>query len=75
MDLAKGRKTWVTRYMVVHLALNSGLRVSELAKLKIEDLKLTGKDNFLIVQKGKASKNGPNKKRDVYLDKTVDYLG
>jgi integrase len=61
--------------MVVHLALNSGLRVSKLAKLKIEDLKLTGKDNFLIVQKDKGSKNGLNKKRDVYLDKTVDYLG
>jgi len=40
-------------------------------KLKIEDLKLTGKDNYLIVQKGKGSKNGPNKKRDVYLDKEI----
>ncbi len=70
VDLVKGRKTWVTRYMLVHLALNSGLRVSELARLKIDDLHLTGKDHYLIVQKGKGGKKGP-KKRDVYLDKKI----
>jgi integrase len=74
VDLAKGRQTWVTRYMLVHLALHSGLRVSELAGLTIGDLHLNGKDVYLIVQKGKGSR-----KRDVYLDKQVvahlkDYL-
>jgi len=29
VDSYKGRKTWVTRYMLVHLALYSGLRVSD----------------------------------------------
>jgi site-specific recombinase XerD len=74
LDLMKGRKTWVTRHLLVHLALNSGLRVSEIAKLKIRDLHLNGKDNYLIVQSGKRGK-----KRDVYLDRDLakhlkDYL-
>ena len=43
IDTIKGRKTWVTRYMLVHLALNSGLRVSEIAALTIGDLHLTGR--------------------------------
>lgn len=57
------RTTWVTRYMLVHLALHSGLRVSEMASLKVGDLHFNGKDNYLIVQCGKRGK-----KRDVYLD-------
>ncbi|MDP2045110.1 MAG: hypothetical protein Q8L00_02740, partial [Deltaproteobacteria bacterium] len=35
LDLLKGRQTWVTRHMLVALALRSGLRVSEIAALKI----------------------------------------
>lgn len=66
LDLLKGRSTWVTRYMLVHLALSSGLRVSEIAALKIEDLFLNGKENFLIVRNGKG-----DKKRDVYLDSEI----
>lgn len=62
VDTVKGRTTWVTRFMLVHLALNSGLRVSEIASLTIGDLKLTGKDHYLTV----VGKGG--KKRDVYLD-------
>ena len=31
VDTDENRRTWVTRYMVVHLAVNSGLRVSEIA--------------------------------------------
>ena len=62
VDSVKGRTTWITRHMLVHLALNSGLRVSEIASLTIGDLKLTGKDHYLTVI-GKGSK-----KRDVYLD-------
>ncbi len=65
-DLIEGRKTWITRYMLIHLALNTGLRVSEIAALKIEHLHLNGKDNYLIVQNGKGGK-----KRDVYLDTEI----
>jgi integrase len=67
-DLAAGRKTWISRYLLVHLALNSGMRVSEIAALKIGDLHFNGKENFLIVLNGKRM-NG--KKRDIYLDRDV----
>ncbi len=40
LDLMKGRITWTVRYMLVNLALYSGLRVSEIAKLKFQDLNL-----------------------------------
>lgn len=66
IDQAKGRKTWVTRYMLIHLALHSGLRVSELAALTIGDIHLTGRENYLVVR---SSKGG--KRRDVYLDREI----
>jgi integrase len=65
-DIKANRSTWVTRYMLVHLALHSGLRVSEMAALTIGDLHFNGKDNYLIVQYGKGGR-----KRDVYLDKEL----
>lgn len=74
-DAMYGRKTWVTRYMLAHLALNSGLRVSEIAALKVGDLHLVNdEDNYLIVRHGKG-RGVHGKKRDVYLDKEiVDHL-
>ena len=70
IDLRKGRKTWVTRHLLVHLALHSGLRVSELAALKLQVLFLNDKTNtYLIVQHGKG-KGMKGKKRDVYLEKS-----
>ncbi|MFH1886980.1 MAG: site-specific integrase [Pseudomonadota bacterium] len=66
LDMAKGRQTWVTRYMLVHLALHSGLRVSELAALTVGNLHLAGRENYLVVKNGKGGKN-----RDVYLDKEI----
>ncbi|MEX0999736.1 MAG: tyrosine-type recombinase/integrase [Thermodesulfobacteriota bacterium] len=66
LDLLHGRETWVKRYMLVDLALFSGLRVAEIANLKIGDIELTTKDPYLIVRKGKRGK-----KRDVYLDKEL----
>ncbi|KAF0155723.1 MAG: hypothetical protein FD159_2024 [Syntrophaceae bacterium] len=65
-DLSEQRTTWVNRYMLIHLALNSGLRVSEIASLKISDLHLSGQENYLIVHCGKRGK-----KRDVYLDDEI----
>ncbi|MCH7519263.1 MAG: tyrosine-type recombinase/integrase [Candidatus Dadabacteria bacterium] len=66
LDLLHGRETWIKRYMLVDLALFSGLRVAEIANLKIGDIELTTKDPYLIVRKGKRGK-----KRDVYLDKEL----
>jgi integrase len=71
VDLAKGRKTWVTRNMLVHLALHSGLRVMELTDLQIGDLYLKGiKDMYLIVRRGKG-RGSKGKKRCVYLDREI----
>ena len=66
LDAAKGKKTWPTRFMLVHLALHSGLRVSELAALKIGDMHLSGRETYLVVQNGKGGK-----KRDVYIDREI----
>ena len=66
LDLLKGRKTWPIRYMLIDLALYSGLRVSEMAALKVKDIELKTKDPHIIVQNGKG-----NKKRAVYIDKEL----
>ena len=65
-DLAKGNTTWPIRYMLVHLALNSGLRVSEIAALKIADLVFSKKEPYLTVRNGDG-----DKKRDVYIDRKL----
>jgi site-specific recombinase XerD len=62
IDLLHGRSTHVTRSMLVSLALRSGLRVSEICNLKVKDVHLIGKDNYLHVSKAKGGK-----KRDVYI--------
>ena len=67
LDLMKGRITWPVRYMLVNLALYSGLRVSEIAQLKIKDLYLDNIDDpYLSVRNGKRGKS-----RDVYLDTEI----
>lgn len=65
-DHQESRKTWINRYMLIHLALRSGLRVMEIAALKIGDLHFNGQENYLIVQCGKRKK-----KRDVYIDSEI----
>lgn len=66
LDLIYGRETWIKRYMLVDLALFTGLRVAEIANLTIGDINLKANDQYLIVRKGKRGK-----KRDVYLDKEL----
>ena len=61
-----GVKVWTNRHLVAHLALNSGLRVSEIAALTLGDLILTDQEALLIVRYGKGGR-----KRDVYLDKKI----
>ena len=66
LDLLYGRETWIKRYMLVDIALFTGLCVAEIANLSIRDINLKAKDPYLIVRKGKRGK-----KRDVYLDKEL----
>jgi integrase len=66
LDLLHGRETWIKRYMLIDLALFTGLRVAEITNLTIGDINLKAKDPYLIVRKGKRGK-----KRDVYLDKEL----
>ena len=62
LDLLKGRQTWPIRYMLIDLALYSGLRVAEMAALKLGNIYL-GKDSYIIVRHGKG-----DKQRVVYID-------
>ncbi len=62
LDLLKGRTTWPARYMLVDLALYSGLRVAEICDLKHGDIS-HGVDPYIMVNNGKGSK-----KRVVYID-------
>jgi len=66
MDQARGNTTWPMRWMLVHLAMNSGLRVSEIAALKIGDLHLDAEQPYIYVGNGKGGKS-----RDVYIDKEL----
>jgi len=66
LDLLHGRRAWIVRYMLIDLALYSGLRVAEISALKIEDLRLKPNDSYLVVRNGKGSK-----KRTVYLDSVL----
>jgi len=62
LDLLKGRTTWPTRSMLIHLALYSGLRVSEIAYLTVYDLHLKESDPFVHVKHSKRDKS-----RKVYI--------
>jgi len=55
-DLAKGRIGAVRTWAVIDLALSTGLRVSEIAEIRISDLTLTGPEPQLLVRNGKGGK-------------------
>jgi site-specific recombinase XerD len=54
--LLYGHKTPVRDYFIVHLAVATGLRVSEIAYLNCGDIYENPKGGYLIVRKGKGSK-------------------
>ena len=72
-DLQKGRTTWPRFWMTVDLAINAGLRVSEIAGLKVGNLFLNSREPRLQVT-GKGQRT-----RDVFISRELmkhlcDYL-
>lgn len=64
-DLQKGRTTWPRFWIAIDLALSAGLRVSEIAGLKIENIYLNNHEPRLRVT-GKG-----NRTRDVFISKDL----
>jgi site-specific recombinase XerD len=64
-DQQKGRTTWPRFWMILDLAIGAGLRVSEIANLKVGNLYLNSKEPRLQVT-GKGQKT-----RDVYISKEL----
>ena len=62
-DLQKGRTTWPRFWMTIDLAANAGLRVSEIANLKIGNLYLNSREPRIRVT-GKG-----NRTRDVFISR------
>jgi len=54
--MAKGHKVPVRDYFIVELALSTGLRVMEIARLKCGDIFLRGPVCMLVVRKGKGGR-------------------
>jgi site-specific recombinase XerD len=64
-DMKKGRVTWPRFWMVIDLALGAGMRVSEIANLKIGNLHLNPREPRLHVL-GKGQKE-----RDIFISKEL----
>jgi len=62
IPVADGRKHPVRDWAILHIALDAGLRVSEICSLRIRDLILDSENASLIVRHGKG-----NKKRGVKI--------
>ena len=60
--VARGKKVVIRDYLVIHLAMSTGLRVMEIAALKCGDLFLDEKVCSVLVRNGKG-----NKKRLVFF--------
>jgi len=80
-DVGKGRRRAVIRWAVIDVALTAGLRVSEIAGLKVGDFRLNGSKPQLTVQHGKGGKSrtipliGPLSDLRKHLAEFVDWKG
>ena len=81
LDLAiiarsKGNQIDVRNHLIIEVVLGTGLRVSELSNLKIEDMHLGKGQNALIVRNGKGGKDrviGFNSKLKSLIQDYLDY--
>ena len=65
-SLKKNNKVAVRDWMIIHIALDSGLRASEIANLRIRDLLIHQGQSSIIVRSGKG-----DKKRGVSIGKDL----
>ena len=71
---SKGVQAPVRDALIIELALGTGLRVSELANLKIDDLYLKKGQNSLYVRNGKGGKNRVVQFSSMIKDLIQNYL-
>ena len=73
---SKGNQLAVRNRLIIEMALGTGLRVSELANLKIDDIHIRKGQNSLIVNNGKGDKHrvvGFNNKLKMLIQEYLDY--
>ncbi len=73
---SKGNQNAVRNQLIIELALGTGLRVSELADLKIHNLHLGKGQNSLVVRNGKGGKDrivAFNSKLKILIQDYLDY--
>ena len=73
---SKGNQMAVRNRLIIEMALGTGLRVSELANLKIDDIHIRKGQYSLIVNNGKGDKDrvvGFNNKLKVLVQEYLDY--
>jgi len=73
--LLYGHKTPVRDYFLIHLGLATGLRVSEIAELNCGDIYADRKAGYLIVRKGKGSKQRLVRFSSTFSQHLNEYLG
>ena len=71
---AKGRQIPVRDQCIIELALGTGLRVSEISQLKINDIDLSRGGNSLIVRHGKGEKQRVVKFSSTLKNMILEYL-
>ncbi len=71
---AKGVQASVRDHLIIELALGTGLRVSELSNLKVQDLDLRKGQNALHVRNGKGGKDRVVQFSAKLKDKIHEYL-
>ena len=73
---SKGNQMAVRNRLIIEMALGTGLRVSELANLKIDDIHIRKGQNSLTVNNGKGGKHrvvGFNNKLKMLIQEYLDY--
>lgn len=58
LDKARGRKKGVVTWMIVHLGIGAGLRVTEISDLRVGDCHVGHGESHIFVRNGKGGKQG-----------------